>query len=93
VFTEWFDEHENDVNHMPWLPESPYLNPIEHLWGILEQRLRLFSTTINKTQNDGLMDEWCIIKSKLYLSHAPNTTDVDLKVKCLHTSPSTMQFQ
>jgi hypothetical protein len=23
VVTEWFDEHENDVNHMPWPSQSP----------------------------------------------------------------------
>ena len=28
VVTEWFDEHENNVNHMPWPSQSPDFNPI-----------------------------------------------------------------
>jgi hypothetical protein len=33
VVPEWFDEHENNVNH-------GRLNSIEHLWEIMERRLR-----------------------------------------------------
>ncbi|GFU73435.1 transposable element Tcb2 transposase [Trichonephila clavipes] len=40
IVQEWFAEHEGEVGHLDWLPQSPDLNIIEHLWGYLESKLR-----------------------------------------------------
>ena len=37
IVTEWFKKHK--INVLPWAPQSPDLNPIEHLWSEMERRL------------------------------------------------------
>ncbi|GBM15452.1 hypothetical protein AVEN_142115-1 [Araneus ventricosus] len=43
--TAWLDEHSSDFSVMNWPPRSPDLNPIEHLWGVLEKDMKAHHTT------------------------------------------------
>jgi hypothetical protein len=36
----WFGEHEGELQHLPWSPQSPDVNIIEPLWSVLETRVR-----------------------------------------------------
>ena len=38
IISNWFLEHEFTL--LKWPPQSPDLNPIEHLWDVVEQELR-----------------------------------------------------
>jgi hypothetical protein len=35
----WFEEHEGELQHFPWVPQSPDLNITEPLWSVLEMRV------------------------------------------------------
>jgi hypothetical protein len=36
----WFEEHEGELQHLPWPVQSLDLNVIEPLWSVLETRVR-----------------------------------------------------
>jgi hypothetical protein len=41
----WFEEHESELQHLPWPAQSPDLNITETVWPILEARVRKFPTS------------------------------------------------
>ncbi|GFX77101.1 transposable element Tcb1 transposase [Trichonephila clavipes] len=60
IVQEWLAEHEGEVGHLDWPPQSPDLNIIEHLWGYLESKLRARfppSSTISALET-ALHEEW-----------------------------------
>jgi len=36
----WFQDHNNMFQHIVWPPNSPDINPIEHLWDELDRKIR-----------------------------------------------------
>ncbi|KAK3509510.1 hypothetical protein QTP70_035168 [Hemibagrus guttatus] len=39
MIQEWFDEHNNEFEVFTWPPNSPDLNPIEHLWDVQDKQV------------------------------------------------------
>jgi hypothetical protein len=56
----WFEEHEGELQHLPWPTQSPGLNIIEPLWSVLETRVRnrFLPPTSVKQHEDVLQEEW-----------------------------------
>ncbi len=41
IISDWFIEHDNEFTLLKWSPQSPDLNPIEHIWDVVEQRFHI----------------------------------------------------
>jgi len=46
IISNWFLEHNNELTVLKWSPQSPDLNPIEHLWDVMERELRSLDVAI-----------------------------------------------
>uniref|UniRef100_A0AAY5L9N5 Tc1-like transposase DDE domain-containing protein n=1 Tax=Esox lucius TaxID=8010 RepID=A0AAY5L9N5_ESOLU len=59
----WFEEHNNEFKVSTWPPNSPDLNPIEHLWDVLDKQVRSMETPPHNLLDlkDLLLTSWCQI--------------------------------
>ncbi|GBO20954.1 hypothetical protein AVEN_109678-1 [Araneus ventricosus] len=40
IVLEWFEEHTDEFHLMSWPPNSPDINPMEHIRDVMERQLR-----------------------------------------------------
>ncbi|GBM22810.1 hypothetical protein AVEN_226480-1 [Araneus ventricosus] len=40
IVLEWFEEHTDEFHLISWPPNSPDLNPVEHIWDVMERQFR-----------------------------------------------------
>ncbi len=70
IISDWFLEHDNEFTLLKWPPQSPDLNPLEHLWDVVEREIHIMDVQPTNLQQlcDAIMSIWTKI-SEEYFQH------------------------
>ncbi len=70
IISDWFLEHDNEFTLLKWPPQSRDLNPIEHIWDVVEREIRIMDVQpTNLLQlRDAIMSIWTKI-SGMFPTH------------------------
>ncbi len=63
IISDWFLEHDNEFTLLKWSPQSPDLNPIEHLWDVVEREIHIMDVQPTNL-NDAIMSIWTKISEE-----------------------------
>ncbi len=68
IISDWFLEHDNEFTLLKWPPQSPDLNPIEHLWDVEEREIHIMDVQPTNLQQlrDALMSIWTKISDECF---------------------------
>ena len=83
---EWFDD--NFIRKMIWPPQSPVMNPIEHVWAHMKRQLKGQTFKTLEELKDRLMDIWdnrSLKYIKTLINGMPNRINALIDANGLHT--------
>ncbi len=68
IISDWFLEHDNEFTLLKRPPQSPDLNPIEHLWDVVEREIRIMDVQPTNLQQlcDAIMSIWTKISEECF---------------------------
>ncbi len=68
IISDWFLEHDNEFTLLKWPPQSPDINPIEHLWDVVEQEIHIIDVQPTNLQKlcDAIMSIWTKISEECF---------------------------
>ncbi|GBN75817.1 hypothetical protein AVEN_123386-1 [Araneus ventricosus] len=86
IVLEWFEEHTDEFHLMPWPPNSPDLNPMEHICDVMEWQLRAQTPPCPNisTLRDRCLDIWYNLSPVMYqklVASMPRRVAAVLKAK------------
>ncbi len=68
IISDWFLEHDNEFTLLKWPPPRPVLNPIEHLWDVVEREICIMDVQPTNLQelHDIIMSVWTKISEECF---------------------------
>ncbi len=68
IISDWFLEHDNEFTLLKCPPQSPDLNPIEHLWDVEEREINIMDVQTTNLQQlrDAIMSIWTKISEDCF---------------------------
>ncbi len=68
IISDWFLEHDNEFTLLKWPPQSPDLNPIEHLLDVVEREIHIMDVQPTNLQQlrDTIMSIWTKISKECH---------------------------
>ncbi len=86
IISDWFLEHDNEFTLLKCPPQSPDLNPIEHLWDVVEREILIMDVQTTNLQQlcDAIMTIWTKISEQCFqhlVESMPRRIKTALKTK------------
>ncbi len=75
IISDWILEQDNEFTLLKWPPQSPDLNPIEHLWDVVEREIHIMDVQTTNLQQlcDAITSIWTNISEEC-LQHLVEST-------------------